>query len=482
MLPDVKIAALVGRMSPPSNAVYPQSIAAPFAAHHGIRLSPLLSEPQTRCRAGNWRWWLPALAALIFLFTACSQDTPPTPAPAATSLPPIALVGRSGSVTASGKVAPARSADLSFPIAGRVDSVAVEVGQPVEAGDALIALDAIAAETAVVQARTALFRAQAHLAELQAGALPLEIEVAQARLDAAQARLSQLVEGALPAEINAARADLAAAQAGLQQLYNGPREEERIAGLVALSNAKAALQQAQSAYNQVSWRGDVGMLPESRQLQEATNNYEAAQARYDALYAQPSADLTATGSARVQQAQAALGRLQQPASPGQIAEVEAQVRSAQAEFDLLTEGARAETIAVAAVAVTDAEALLQRATADLANTELTAPFGGVVAALKVDAGEMVAPAQVVVTVADLDNLQVETTDLSERDVARIAEGQAANVLIEPLDEEVSGRVVRIAPQANVIGGDVVYEVVIALDQQPANLRWGMSAEVEILGE
>lgn len=426
--------------------------------------------------------WRAALVALLFLFTACSQDAPPTPTPAATPLPPIALVARSGSVTASAKVAPARSADLSFPIAGRVDSVTVEVGQPVQIGDALITLDAVAAETAVMQARTALFRAQAHLAELQAGALPLEIEVGQARLEAAQARLSQLVEGALPAEINAARADLAAAQAGLQQLYNGPSEEERIAALVALSNAKAALQQAQSAYNQVSWRGDVGMLPESRQLQEATNNYEAAQARYDALYEQPGADLTAAGSARVQQAQAALGRLQQSASPGQIAEAEAQVRSAQAELNLLAAGARSETIAVAAVAVTDAEAVLQRATADLANTQLAAPFSGTVAALKVNPGEMVAPAQVVVTVADLDNLQVETTDLSERDVARIAVGQTANVIFEALGEEVSGRVARIAPQASVIGGDVVYAVIVALDRQPANLRWGMSAEVEILAE
>ena len=55
-------------------------------------------------------------------------------------------------------------------------------------------------------------------------------------------------------------------------------------------------------------------------------------------------------------------------------------------------------------------------------------------------------------------------------------------LIEPLSEEVSGRVARIAPQASVIGGDVVYAVIITLDRQPANLRWGMSAEVEILVE
>ena len=59
-------------------------------------------------------------------------------------------------------------------------------------------------------------------------------------------------------------------------------------------------------------------------------------------------------------------------------------------------------------------------------------------------------------------------------------GQPASVLIEPLAVEVPGRVVRIAPQANTIGGDVVYAVLIDLDERPAALRWGMSAEVEIL--
>ena len=36
-----------------------------------------------------------------------------------------------------------------------------------------------------------------------------------------------------------------------------------------------------------------------------------------------------------------------------------------------------------------------------------------------------------------------------------------------------------APQATTIGGDVVYQVVIALDEQPEGLRWGMSVEVDI---
>jgi hypothetical protein len=45
--------------------------------------------------------------------------------------------------------------------------------------------------------------------------------------------------------------------------------------------------------------------------------------------------------------------------------------------------------------------------------------------------------------------------------------------------EIPGRVVRIAPQATIIGGDVVYTVLVELEQHPPDLRWGMSVDVEI---
>ena len=40
-------------------------------------------------------------------------------------------------------------------------------------------------------------------------------------------------------------------------------------------------------------------------------------------------------------------------------------------------------------------------------------------------------------------------------------------------------VMRIASQAGLIGGDVVYAVVVELNEQPSGLCWGMSVEVEI---
>ncbi len=140
---------------------------------------------------------------------------------------------------------------------------------------------------------------------------------------------------------------------------------------------------------------------------------------------------------------------------------------------------RAQAQAQAAAEVAEAEAALARAQADLANTRLRAPFAGTVTSIHVTVGEVVQPGQPILTLADLDHLQVETTDLSERDVARVTVGQAATVFVEALNTEIPARVIRIAPEATVIGGDVVYPVLLELETPPPGLRWGMSADVTI---
>ncbi len=441
---------------------------------------------QRTARSAVRRWLGAAAMGLMLALAAgaCSFGATPTPVPtpAATPLPPIGVATAAQVATASGEIVPALKAELGFPAAGRVATVVVETGDAVEAGDVLAVQDRAAAEAAVTGAQAVLFQAQAALAELRSGPRLQEIAVAQAQLEAAQARLAQLTEGARPEEIAAANSALAAAQTAYQQLFSGPREDARIDALAARANAEAALRQAQAAYDKVAWSNDISSLPESRQLQEATNNYEAAQARYDALYDEPDAGEVAAAQAAVQQAKANLDRLVAPGSEYQVAEAAAAVRSAQAQLDLLTAGARDEAIASAAAAVTGAESALHRAEATLANMELRAPFAGTVSVLSVSPGETVQADETVLVLADLGNLRAETTDFSERDIAKVSAGQAATVLVEPLGVEVPGRVLRIASQANVIGGDVVYAIVVTLDEQPPGLRWGMSVEVNVLGE
>lgn len=110
---------------------------------------------------------------------------------------------------------------------------------------------------------------------------------------------------------------------------------------------------------------------------------------------------------------------------------------------------------------------------------LTAPFAATIVSVDIAPSETVVPGQVVMTLADLSAYQVETTDLSERDVTRIHVGQSAIAFIESLREEFPATVIDVDRVSTTLGGDVVFKVTLELDDQPQGLLWGMSADVQI---
>jgi len=127
--------------------------------------------------------------------------------------------------------------------------------------------------------------------------------------------------------------------------------------------------------------------------------------------------------------------------------------------------------------VQQAQVTLELAQINLAENTLTAPFDGTVASIGVIPGEFVPSDQAVVTIATLNDLQLETTDLSERDITKVKVGTPVNIFIEALNDNFKGKVLSIAPIADTVGGDVVFKATITFDKQPENLLWGMTAEV-----
>jgi HlyD family secretion protein len=206
-----------------------------------------------------------------------------------------------------------------------------------------------------------------------------------------------------------------------------------------LANAEAVLEQAQGAFDRVAWLPGASGTQQSLQLEQATNSYDVAQANLDYI---------------------------KSARPD--------VAKARAGVDLAT-----VALEQAKVNLSLAKLNLETAQHAVDKTALRAPFGGSVVSVEVTPGEVAMPGQLIVVLADLGALRVETTDLSERDISKVKVGQAAQVYVEPLNSQISGKVSQIAPQAHTVGGDVVYTVTIELDEQPDGLLWGMSVEVQI---
>jgi HlyD family secretion protein len=147
--------------------------------------------------------------------------------------------------------------------------------------------------------------------------------------------------------------------------------------------------------------------------------------------------------------------------------------------DRLRLGVPHEVIEMAEADVQQAQAALEIAQANLAQATLVAPHDGILTSVSVIPGEFVKANQAMVTLATLDVLQIETTDLSERDISNVHIGDAATIFVEALNESFNGKVISISPRADTVGGDVVFKVAIAPDMQPRGLLWGMTAQVEI---
>lgn len=164
----------------------------------------------------------------------------------------------------------------------------------------------------------------------------------------------------------------------------------------------------------------------------------------------------------------------------QVAQAKASLVTAETQVKYLKRvGTSQEYLDQAVSEVDRLTAAVQAAEAQLAQATLTAPLAGTVISVDVEPAETATPGQVVVTLGDLSKFQVETTDMSERDILKVQVGAPATVFIEALNQEFSGKVVDVARVSETVGGDVVFKVTVELDEQPAGLRWGMSTEVRV---
>jgi HlyD family secretion protein len=165
--------------------------------------------------------------------------------------------------------------------------------------------------------------------------------------------------------------------------------------------------------------------------------------------------------AALARAQLQVDRLPPDASPGQVEAAQTELRLAEAERNV-------------------AESTLSEAQVALRQTELRAPFNGTVAAIDVERGEQAVEGQPVATIGDLSGWLIETTDLSELEVVRVAVGDAATVTFEALPDLVlAGHVDRIQARGTGEAGNVVFAVAVRPDTHNEQLRWNMTATVRI---
>jgi HlyD family secretion protein len=329
-------------------------------------------------------------------------------------------------VNATGAVSPVREAQMAFTTGGALTQLNVAQGDQVKAGQVLATLDTRALEFQLAQS--------------------------EATLTAAQAKLDQL-KNPSPADVAAAQASVASADAALAQLKL-PTPSDLLMAKADLDKAKAAVDRAQADYDRIGGASNpfIAMTQQSQALQQATSDYQKAQAVYNAKI-NPSDSQIKQAQSTLEQARAQLVKLQNP-SPNDLKNAQANVDQARAGRDL--------------------------AKANLDNAILRAPFDGIVTHVDFDLGSFAMAGKTVLGVADASELRVKL-NIDETDIAGIKTGQNATVDLDAYPGvTLDARVSDVAAAATTNQGVVNYVVTVTLDPGSTPVKFGMTANANII--
>lgn len=377
---------------------------------------------------------------LALVLSACGPSATATPIPTlaldnSSTDSPAKPASNGGEVVASAIIVPAQQANLAFVSGGNVASVNVAVGERVNAGDVLVELDNTVLQLDVDRAQRALreLTSSASIAAAEQAVTNAQdaYDDAQKKVDSLKYRNSDKVT------IDYLQDQVTLAQDALDRARDAYKSTSGLSDLdPARAKAGTNLYNAQKAYNNALSNLDwYTGLPSENDIASVNADFDAA-------------------SAALQEAQWYLSELKGEAIPADATGAKlAQLQQAQA----------------------DIKAVQNR----LDQSRLTAPISGVVAEVNVIAGEYATPGKILIVISDASHLQVKTTDLSERDIVKVKSGDSANIVVDALNDQFSGKVISISPTADTLGGDVVYEVTIEFDEQPEGLLSGMTAEVTI---
>jgi HlyD family secretion protein len=449
----------------------------------------------------RWKWFkflLPPIFILLGPVGLGSKLMESLPIDRSTTKPLTQVVERKTvpiSITANGSVKAQRSINLSPKSAGIIKSLLVKEGDRVRQGQVIALMDDSNLRGQLAQYQGQLAQQQANLQRLQMGNRPQEIAKAEAQLAEVTANLQQLQAGNRPQEIAKAEAQLAEVKANLQQLQAGNRPQEIAQAVARLQQTQATLQQKQDDWQRYQQLYTAGAI--SRQTLEqkradrdiAQNQVMEAKQALALQQAGTRTEQIAQAQAKVEQQAQSVALLKAGARKEEITQAQAKVEQQAQSVALLKAGTRKEDIAQARAQVQAAQGALTTIQEQLKDTQILAPFDGIVLEKFADIGAFVSPSMSggsgvsassssILTLTS-DRQQV-VVNLSESQIAKVKLGQAVRIKADAFAGEVfTGKVEQISPQAKVSQNVTSVEVRVSIDpNEAAKLKAGMNVEVQ----
>ena len=328
---------------------------------------------------------------------------------------------------------------LGSRLGGRVQEVLVQEGQAIQAGELLIRLEEFDLDERLAQAQAELRAREAKLQGLVAGFREEEKGQAAARVERLKQRVKALVEG--------------------------PRAEEKEAARARVRLAQAQLDLAKSTHDRNVALFEQGRGAVTRDaMDRSVEELKVAQANKEV---------------RIQENQL----LDKGTRAEDIAAADAELAEADQAWQLTKNGSRPEDIEEAKAAVAGAQAAISVLAASRAELEVRSPAPGVVDAVDLQPGDLVAAGAPVLSVIQTSRLWVRAYVPERRLGLKI--GQKLRVTVNSFPDDFPGTVTYVSRQAEFTPSNVqtpeerskqVFRIKVQL---PPNdrLRPGMTADV-----
>jgi HlyD family secretion protein len=390
--------------------------------------------PQRSGPSRVWRSWLLRAVILLAVVVAIVLVRWYTLRPREVSLTQATLTTITETIASSGRVRGVTETVVGAQAAGIVETLLVDEGDRVTAGQALAMLKRDVAEARLAQAEQALNTARAQLAQVERGRLRSEIETAAEQVRQARAQLAQQ-----RATVQQTQQSVVQARAQLHQLQAeldlAATQLERSAALLDRDFiSRAEYDQAQTQYRVTEQR-----------VAAAQQAVEVAQANVQA------------SQAGIQAAQA-------------------NVKALEARLQTVQTGATPEEIEVARQRIAEAEQALRVARQQVQEAVVIAPFAGIITAINAELGQPVGAQGVVRLVSSALEIRL---DVDESNLADLAVGQEAVISSSVFPGDTfRGRVSEIGAAVDQTRGTVTVRVTPL--QPPRWLRPGQTVNVNII--
>lgn len=389
-------------------------------------------------------------------------------------------------VSASGIVEAKQTAELAFPVVGTVRTVEVERGRSVKTGDVLVTLDTRSLAADKQEAMAALQKVLADREELLAGPTASSQSVTTETLASQKAALATTRENEAQKIKNAYRTLLSS---DLQAYAIDSTTQAKAPTITGTYNCDTDGTYRIVVYASAAQSGYSFTLSG---LETGTYTAYTDQAGplgtcgLTALFDSESRYSNTEWIIEIPNARSATYIIHRNAynlavtqSESAIALAEQAVALAQATALNQNAPARAEVIARADAAITQAQARLNRIEVAIAERTLTAPFDGIITNLSILPGETVTTAPIVTLLAE--NAFELVARIPEIDIGKLYRGQKVEMKFDTKPSDIQQGVISfVSPRSTQIDGVAYFEAVIQLTELPDWIRSGLHADIDII--